>query len=176
MSYRSSASFLGLPLVHVATGSLDGQRYRRGVARGWIAVGDVAFGVLFAAGGVSVGGIAVGGAALGGLTIGGLAVGLFAIGGGALGLLAVGGAAFAWHAALGGLAVARNFAIGGAAFAEHANDPAASQMLETSTLLSSADALMSHSQWLVLLAVLPALLAFIRRRRGRQPGEPISRL
>ena len=175
MSYRSKASLLGLPLVHVARGTLDGTQYRRGVARGWIAVGDLAFGVLFAAGGVAAGGVAVGGVAVGGLTIAGAALGLFAIGGGALGLLAVGGAAFAWHAALGGLAVAREFAIGGVAVAEHANDATANQMLESSVLLSTADALMSYSQWLVLLAIVPGFLALVRRLRGRQPGGPISR-
>ncbi len=45
MTMKSSIQLLGLPLVHVATGQLVDGRYRRGVARGWIAVGDVAFGV-----------------------------------------------------------------------------------------------------------------------------------
>ena len=101
MEYRSSASFLGLPLVHVATGqSIDG-RYRRGVATAWFAVGDIAIGVFFACGGVAVGGISLGGAALGLLPIGGFALGLFAVGGLGLGVVAVGGAAFAWYAAIG---------------------------------------------------------------------------
>ena len=108
MEYRSSASFLGLPLVHVATGgSIDG-RYKRGVATAWVAFGDIAIGVLFACGGVALGGISLGGAALGLLPVGGLALGLLAVGGLALGLVAVGGAAFAWHAAIGGLAVAHD--------------------------------------------------------------------
>jgi hypothetical protein len=44
MTMKSSIQLLGLPLVHVTTGQLVDGRYRRGVARGWIAVGDVAFG------------------------------------------------------------------------------------------------------------------------------------
>jgi hypothetical protein len=92
--YMSSARLFGLPLVHIAMGpQADG---RKGVAKGIIAVGDVAFGLVFALGGFAVGGIsagglsvgllAVGGCALGGVTIGGLAVGLLAFGGLAIGL------------------------------------------------------------------------------------------
>jgi hypothetical protein len=55
MEYRSRVSFLGLPVIHVAVGGAVAGVYRRGVATGWIAVGDVAFGVLFSCGGVAVG-------------------------------------------------------------------------------------------------------------------------
>jgi hypothetical protein len=41
-------------LIHVATGQLEAGRYRRGVARGWIAIGDVAIGGLLAVGGAAV--------------------------------------------------------------------------------------------------------------------------
>jgi hypothetical protein len=117
VEYRSSASFLGLPLVHIATGGVIDGRYRRGVATAWFAVGDIAIGVFFACGGIALGGVSLGGAALGLLPIGGFALGILAFGGLALGVVAVGGAAFAWYAAIGGLAVARDYAIGGAASA-----------------------------------------------------------
>src|SRR5262245_23554105 len=123
MEYRSSASFLGLPLLQVATGALKDGRYQRGVATAWFAVGDVAIGVLFACGGVALGGISLGGAAFGLLPIGGLALGVVAVGGLALGVVAVGGAAIAWYAAVGGLAVARDYAVGGVALARNVIAP-----------------------------------------------------
>jgi hypothetical protein len=89
MEYRSSASFLGLPLVHIATGALTDGGCRRGVATAWFAVGDIAIGVFFACGGVALGGISLGGAALGLLPIGGFAFGLLAVGGALGGRLVV---------------------------------------------------------------------------------------
>lgn len=127
MEYRSSMSFLGLPLLHVATSSVVDGRYRRGVATAWVAVGDMAFGVLFAFGGVAVGGLSVGGAAFGLFPFGGLALGALAIGGLALGAIAVGGAAIAWYAAVGGLAIAGEYAIGGVALARHVLGPLVSK-------------------------------------------------
>jgi hypothetical protein len=117
MEYRSRATLLGLPLVHVALSSVVDGQFRRGVATGWIAIGDVAFGILLAVGGVAVGGVSLGGVAVGVLPIGGLALGVLALGGLAFGIVAVGGAAVAWHAAIGGLAVASHYAAGGVAIA-----------------------------------------------------------
>src|SRR5215813_5272203 len=155
MEYRSSASFLGFPLVHVATGaSIDG-RYRRGVATGWIALGDMAIGVLFACGGVSLGGISVGGAAIGLLPIGGLALGLLAVGGLGLGIVSVGGAAFAWYAAIGGLAVAHEYAIGGVALAQRVIAPSLSNSLP---LPSIPHAPFQESDALLLIAIVGLLL------------------
>jgi hypothetical protein len=51
MVYESRVRLLGLPLVHITTGRVEDGRYRRGIARGWIAVGDIAFGGLLAVGG-----------------------------------------------------------------------------------------------------------------------------
>jgi hypothetical protein len=79
--YKSQATLFGRPLVHVAIGPYEDEP--RGIARGIIAIGDVANGWL-----------AIGGMAFGIVAIGGLAVGVAAIGGGAIGLLALGGAAF----------------------------------------------------------------------------------
>jgi hypothetical protein len=75
-----------------------------------------------------------------------------------------GGGAIAWHAALGGLALARDYALGGAAFAAHANDALAQQYFSDNALYSAIHWGMDHSQWLVVLAALPALLALLRRR------------
>jgi hypothetical protein len=103
--YRSKVEIAGWPLVHL-TGGLDPVTLRPRVARGIIAIGNIAIGV-FAVGGLAVGLVTFGGASLGllfalggaaigvGVSIGGLAVGSFALGGAAVGFsYAIGGAAF----------------------------------------------------------------------------------
>ncbi len=170
---ESRLQLFGLPLVHVTGGRLVDGHYQRGIARGWIAVGDVAFGVILAVGGVAVGGIAVGGMGVGFLALGGLAVGGFALGGLAAGVVAAGGAAFGWWAAFGGLAVARDVAVGGAASALHANDPTAQALVERHPFLWLSRKVLEHSRWLVLLALLPTLLLLVRRLRGM--GEDVER-
>lgn len=104
--YKSKSTFLGLPLVHVATG-WDSVSQRRRIAKGIVAVGDIAVGV-FALGGLAIGGIAIGGASLGVVALGGAAVALlFATGGLAIGGVAIGGMAIGYYA------------LGGAAFGAH---------------------------------------------------------
>ncbi len=155
--YRSRATLLGLPLldVNVSDPARAGELAGRRVARGWIAIGDVAYGVVFAfggracgliaVGGLTVGLLAVGGLALGGFALGGLAAGGLAVGGIGLGWQAAGGLALAWdlacggaavarHTAYGGLAVARDYAVGGAAWAAHANDAAANAAVSAQPL------------------------------------------
>ena len=144
--YRSRFSLLGFPLVDINVsdpmlpgepGTPVSQDQGRRIARGWIAIGDDARGILLAIGstargfvamggrtigvvsfgGVAVGVLAVGGAALGVLSLGGLGVGYFALGGLAIGWQACGGGAFGWDIACGGLGVAWHGAVGGAAYA-----------------------------------------------------------
>jgi RNA polymerase sigma factor (sigma-70 family) len=132
--YRSRATLFGLPLVHIRTGRLPGRK-KFSPAVGWIACGEVAYGILFASGAVAVGGISMGAVSIGIISFGGFGFGLFAfggvavgglaMGGAAIGLIASGGFAFAWHAALGGFAVAHELALGGGALANHANDEVA---------------------------------------------------
>jgi hypothetical protein len=165
MDYQSRARLLGLPLVHIATGQQVDGGYRRGTAKGWIAVGDVALGVLFGAGGISTGLICLGGIAAGGLALGGFAMGLAAVGGLACGLLAVGGAALGGSGALGGLAIAGEFARGGVALAFHANDLSADDYFNGHPFFRSASLLMQYSMVLVALPFVATLIA--RSRRGR---------
>jgi hypothetical protein len=134
MEYRSSIGLLGLPLVHVSTGAIVDGRYRRGVATAWLAVGDIAVGVVCACGGVALGGLCVGGVAVGLLPIGGFALGVLAIAGLAVGVIAIGGAAIAWYAAVGGLAVANEYAVGGVALARTVLAPPASKALPWSSI------------------------------------------
>jgi hypothetical protein len=163
MEYRSELEILGLPLVHVAVGGLARRGYRRGVATGWIAVGDIAIGVVFSCGGVAAGGISLGGVSLGGLAVGGLACGLTALGGLAIGLLALGGAAFAWYAAVGGLAVAHDYALGGAAFGKTGNSPLAALLQREPPPQAPFRA--SDALWLIgVLAVLLIVARLIHER------------
>ncbi len=115
--YRSKTTLFGLPLVHIATG-MDPRTGRKRIAKGIIAIGDVAVGML-AIGGCAFGGIAIGGAAIGLITLGGVSIGLlFALGGGAIGTIAVGGAAIG-VVAFGGGALGY-YAAGGGAWGVHA--------------------------------------------------------
>jgi RNA polymerase sigma factor (sigma-70 family) len=110
--YRSRATLLGLPLVHCRFGKMPGETLLPAV--GWIAYGEIAYGILFASGGISVGGISFGGASIGIFSIGGLGVGLLAFGGLAIGGVAWGGAAIGWVAS-GGVALGWHMAMGGMA-------------------------------------------------------------
>lgn len=155
LDYKSQRSLFGLPLIHVATCKVIDGRYERGIARGWIAIGDISLGILFSVGGVACGGISVGGVSLGLITfsgiglgilcIAGLALGVYAVGGLAIGVIAFGGGAIALYDAEGGiaiaghaagagagLAIASEFAVGAEARAAHANDQAAQEYMATS--------------------------------------------
>jgi hypothetical protein len=100
--YQSKTRIFGWPLISIAMG--PGPEGMRGVARGIVAIGDIAIGGL-AFGGMAIGVIAIGGMALGLTAIGGLGIGLLAaMGGGAIGGLAFGGGALG-VIAQGGLAI-----------------------------------------------------------------------
>jgi hypothetical protein len=168
--WRSKAHFLGLPLVHFKSGHVPGAKRRP--AMGWVAIGDLAVGVLFAAGGVAVGAISMGGAAIGLLSLGGavfgvvamggLSVGWMPVGGLALGYFAVGGVAIGWKAAVGGLAVASEFALGGAAVAAHANDRAAQEAIQQMPLVVRALGWLKQWQTFSFLIWCPVLLVVAR--------------
>ena len=78
MEYKSRWTLLGLPLLHVNIGLSP--EARAPTARGWIAIGAKAYGILFACGGIAVGMISVGGFSVGLLAWGGFALGAVAWG------------------------------------------------------------------------------------------------
>jgi RNA polymerase sigma factor (sigma-70 family) len=179
LEYRSRWTLLGLPLIHVRMNcKQDGKELP---AKGWIAVGGIAYGVLFAFGTVAIAPISIGGVfAVGLLSLGGgCAVGLLSLGGGlglgvwsmggglAIGLLAFGGCAIGWTAALGGAAFAREFARGGLALAQHANDAAAGAFIQNNAFLQNALAASRHAYWLTLLALMPLALLWWRMKKAR---------
>ena len=134
--YRSRASLFGLPLVHwrsFGKWRRPGEKVQPAI--GWIAIGERAYGILYASGGIAVGGVSNGALSIGLLSFGGLSIGLLAfggfalgavaLGGGAIGWVASGGMALGWHAALGGMVAAHELACGGAALGNHVNDSVA---------------------------------------------------
>lgn len=176
--YRSLWTLFGWPLVHIRFGEASGKWQP---AKGWIACGNVAYGILFAFGGVAVGGFSIGGVAVGGIALGGFTLGLFSFGGLALGLLVMGGAAIgymawggaaiAWLAALGGAAVGHRFALGGVAVAEHANDHAARAFVRDSVFFSHASLLMTLAIIVYCLSMLPGFLYFLKQSRQQRAGR-----
>ncbi len=178
--YTSSISLFGLPLIDIQVSDptlnnlsrLD--RSQALVAKGWIAIGDVAKGVLFAAGGRSYGAVAVGGFSCGLISVGGMSIGLLSFGGLALGALAFGGAALGydacggvaigWHSAAGGAALAyyvaagggalaKEFAVGGGALAAEVNTELANQIADKESFIA-----LIEKQWLVTVVTLSAVV------------------
>lgn len=56
LAYRSKLTFFGLPLIDIRFGQSTETPLVRGTARGWIAIGDIAQGVVLAVGGIAMGG------------------------------------------------------------------------------------------------------------------------
>ena len=173
--YCSPCTFLGLPLVHIRWKCVTAGRTLP--AKGWIAIGNRAYGIIFAAGTIAVGGIswgplavglvALGGCGVGLFAFGGLAVGFAAMGGAAVGYLALGGGAIGWLGASGGAVLARHYALGGGAIAQHANDPAAQAFMQGSAFFRNGwdvCGILIVISWLVP----PALSLYFKRRRQRK--------
>ena len=171
--YRSRWSLLGLPLVHISWNRKVDDKFVP--AKGWIACGDIAYGILFASGRVAVGTVSIGMFAVGGIAYGSFAVGIYAFGAAALGIwvggalavgyMAFGGAGVAWRIAFGGVAVAHDYAFGGSALARHANDAAAFAFAQHS---AGFIALKRITEGFLLLAWTPMILGyFIMRYRNR---------
>jgi hypothetical protein len=105
---ESRKKIFGLPIVSIAIGPNPERAENRGLARGFIAIGDISVGV-FSFGGLAFGVFSFGGASVGLASVGGLAVGIISLGGAAIGLLAaVGGVAIGFNA-VGSLAIGSRF-------------------------------------------------------------------
>jgi RNA polymerase sigma factor (sigma-70 family) len=178
LEYRSRATLLGLPLIHWRSfGSVQRPGEKVQPAVGWIAIGEKAYGVLYASGGFAVGGIATGGVSVGLLSFGGLSIGLLAfggfaagavaLGGGAIGLIASGGMALGWHAALGGMAAARELACGVAALGNHVNDAVARNFFAQHHWLNFTQARPRNLFWMLCFGPILVQMTFwiLWRRR-----------
>lgn len=164
-SYCSRLCFLGLPLVHCATGGLDEKgRFLRARAKGWFAIGDVAVSPFFAAGTVAVAPFAFGAIAVGGVAFGGLAMGVLAFAGVGLGLMSAGGAVFGWwsfggvavgwEAAMGGVAWARDWAMGGTGLATAANNAEAEAWFRGNAFFATSEWVAQHLSWALIVGPL----------------------
>lgn len=124
LEYESPARCWNLPLLAMRSSARP--EGRRGVARGWLAIGPRAVGVV-AIGGRTLGVVSLGGFGAGVVSFGGFSLGLLALGGFSLGGVAQGGFAAgavatggfaAGYAAVGGGA-AGHYAAGGKAWGRH---------------------------------------------------------
>lgn len=109
--YTSKVRIFGLPLLSVARGPAENEKFGR--ATGIIAIGDVATGIL-AMGAVARGVLAFGASAFGLVAIGSMAIGLVAFGGLSVGLIAIGGLVIAL-AGYGGVVLAHTVSAAGVA-------------------------------------------------------------
>ncbi len=180
--YRSRATLFGLPLVHWRSFSRvrrPGEKIQPAI--GWIACGERAYGILYASGGVAVGGIATGAVSIGLLSFGGISIGLLAfggfsigaiaLGGGAIGWIATGGLALGWHAALGGMVAAHELACGGAALGNHVNDAVARDFFARHRWLDFTQAGPRNLFWLLCFGpmfVQMLIWAWFRRKTAKR--------
>ena len=184
--WTSTACFLGLPLVDIQLSAWNyanpGYGNQRKIARGWIAIGDSAHGILLGVGGIARGIVAFGGLSMGLISFGGLAVGVLSLGGATIGAIAIGGAAIgwdalggaaagwhsaaggaavAWHIAVGGGALAHDFAVGGRAYAAEVNTPLAMEVMETQSLFWMMEWIRLNSRIVligsIVISVVPSL-------------------
>lgn len=170
--YRSKAQLLGLPLIHIVSGRRpDG---KVAAAKGWVAVGRVAYGALLSFGGIAIGAVAFGGLGLGVLALAGLAIGFWAAGGAAaFGYLALSGAcAIGWMGACGSAAIAYHYAVGsGYALAPYANNATAKAFVETHAFyLLAKPKVFSTVVGLCWLPVLLLIWQSFRRRKKLREG------
>ena len=177
VEYRSRATLLGLPLIHFQSFGptrLPGVKAKPSI--GWIAIGERAYGILYASGGVAVGGISTGGLSIGLISFGGVSIGLLALGGFALGGIALGGGAIGWvasggmvlgwHAAMGGIVAAHDLACGGAGLANHVNDAVAQRFFENHPLLNFTNSTTQRLFWLLCFGpMIPQMVFSIWQRR-----------
>jgi RNA polymerase sigma factor (sigma-70 family) len=163
--YRSNATFLGLPLVHIRIG--DRFDALKQPVKGWIAVGSFAIGGLVAFGGIVAAPFGVGLLSFGLIPFAGIAVGLIPLGGIAIGGWTYGALAIGWqsmgcfsialNAAAGNIAIARDYAWGRLAIAAQINN-AASESILSHWFIQGGEFLRRYSLWLNFLWIAPLFI------------------
>ncbi|MGC3957264.1 MAG: hypothetical protein QM813_04635 [Verrucomicrobiota bacterium] len=160
--YRSRATFLGLPLVHVRIGDRFDPLKKPVTA--WIAMGNYAIGGLIAFGGIVAAPFGVGFFSFGLIPFAGIAVGLIPLGGIAVGGWTYGALAIGWqsmgcfsiglNAAAGNIAFARDYAWGHLAIAAQVNQ-AASESIFSHWYTQGGEFLRRFSLWLNFIWIAP---------------------
>ncbi len=98
--YRSKEEINGWPLIHINLGK-NPETGRPLVAKGVVAIGNIALGV-----------VSIGGAAFGVVTLAGFGLGVVSLGGIAIGIVALGAVALGYEFALGAVVLSAKYAIG----------------------------------------------------------------
>ena len=98
--FRSKEEINGWPLIHINIGT-NPETGQPLVAKGVIAIGNIAFGV-----------VSIGAAAFGVVTLAGFGLGVVSLGGIAIGIVALGAVALGYEFALGAVALSDKFALG----------------------------------------------------------------
>ena len=98
--YRSKEEINGWPLIHINLGT-NPETGRPLVAKGVVAIGNIAFGV-----------VSIGAVAFGVVTLAGFGLGLVSLGAVAIGLVALGAVALGYEVALGAAVLSDKFALG----------------------------------------------------------------
>ena len=98
--YRSKEEINSLPIIHINIGTDPGTSRPR-VAKGVVAIGNIAFGV-----------ISIGVAAFGVVTLAAFGLGIFSLASVAIGIIALGAVALGYEFALGVVVKSANYALG----------------------------------------------------------------
>jgi RNA polymerase sigma factor (sigma-70 family) len=163
--YRSCATFLGLPLVHIRIG--DRFDALKKPVKAWIAVGNFAIGGLIAFGGIVAAPFGVGFFSFGLIPFAGIAVGLVPVGGIAIGGWTYGALAIGWQSlgcfsialniAAGNIAIARDYAMGHLAIAAQVNS-AAPELLLPAWYSKGGEFLQRYSLWINFIWIVPLFI------------------
>ena len=105
--FRSKEEINGWPLIHINFGK-NPETGRPLVAKGVVAIGNVAFGV-----------VSIGAAAFGVVALGGFGMGIVSLAGVAIGIVALGAVALGYEFALGAVALSDKFALGAVGLEYH---------------------------------------------------------
>ena len=164
--YRSRATFLGLPLVHIRIGDRFDSLQKP--VKAWFAMGNYALGGLLAFGGIAIAPIGIGLCGIGLIPFAGIAIGLIPLGGIALGGWTYGALAMGWQSmgcfaialntAAGNLAIARDYAMGNFAFAAHVNAAVHANLVLPNWYSKGGEFLQRYSLWLNFIWIAPLFI------------------
>jgi hypothetical protein len=178
--YRSPFQLLDLPFIHIRFGwqQCSGPRQVQKPVRAWIAVTDgLAFGVLFAYGGIAVAPVSVGACAIGLFSHGAMTVGALVVGGFAFGIWAFGAFAFGWQASAacaiawniasgGQYAIGHQYALGPVAQAAQVNTEFVRHMVKSNRFFQACWTILPCFFWLMWVWALPMMLSMLVHWRG----------
>jgi len=165
--YQSKLRFLGLPLINIAIGDIDGGSLEARKTIGWIAVGDVAISPLIALGGFAAAPLALGAITVGFLSFSlwGIALGALAFGSVAVGWWSFGLGAIGWKSAAGGAVIARDYALGALARAAEVNTPVAKEWFFSQWFVEPVAWFLYSAHWLILAIIVMSLARVMHRSR-----------